>query len=414
MATTGESNPPAARWLNRTVLGVGLASLFSDWAHETATAVLPAFLATLGASAAWLGLIEGISDGASSFAKMGSGYFTDKLQRRKPIAVAGYLVTTMGTAAFGLATAAWHVLLARSLAWLGRGVRTPVRKALLAAAVDRSAYGRAFGFERMMDTVGAIAGPATAFVLLRAFHHHYPSLFAATLVPGLIAAGLMAFVVKERERKPVPHISFGERLRLLPASYRKFLLAAGLFGAGGFAHTMLILLAAQKLTPRFGAAKAASVAVALYILHNIFYAAFSYIGGWLGDRFAKKWLLAAGFSLGAIMALCVIVAPAGLWSLSFIFALGGMSVALEETLEDSYCAELVEEKHQGMAFGVLATVNGIGDFLSSIIVGLLWAAAGTSVAFAYSAILSVAGAWLVMRVQYEDTAASGPASPTAS
>jgi MFS family permease len=392
-------NPSSTRWLNRTVLGVGLASLFSDWSHETASAVMPAFLATLGASAAWLGLIEGVSDGIASFAKMGSGYLTDKLERRKPVAVAGYLVTALGTGAFGLATAAWHVLLARSVAWLGRGFRTPVRKALMASAVERSAYGRAFGFERMMDTVGAIAGPATAFLLLRAFHHHYPSLFAATLIPGLLAAAVMAFLVKERERKPVGHISFGERLRLLPAAYRKFLVAAGLFGAGGFAHTMLILLATQRLTPRFGAAKAASMAVALYILHNIFYASFSYIGGWLGDRFAKKWLLAVGYALGAGMAVCIIIAPAGLWSLPIIFILGGMSVALEETLEDSYCAELVEEKHQGMAFGVLATVNGLGDFLSSIVVGLLWTAAGPSVAFAYSAILSLAGAWLVTRVR---------------
>ncbi|MDW7979202.1 MAG: hypothetical protein RMH97_01370, partial [Verrucomicrobiales bacterium] len=80
------------RWLNGTVLGIGLASLFSDWAHEIATSVLPAFLAALGASAAWLGLIEGVSDGLASFAKMASGYYTDKLRRRKPIAVAGYLV----------------------------------------------------------------------------------------------------------------------------------------------------------------------------------------------------------------------------------------------------------------------------------------------------------------------------------
>ena len=395
-------NISGARWLNRTVLGVGLASLFSDWAHETASAVLPAFLATLGAAAGWLGLIEGVSDGAASFAKLGSGYFTDKLQRRKPIAVAGYLVTALGTAAFGWATAAWQVLLARSLAWLGRGVRTPVRKALMAAAVERSAYGRAFGFERMMDTAGAIAGPATAFFLLRAFHHHYPSLFAATLVPGLMAAGVMAFVVTERERKPVPHISFGERLRLLPASYRTFLVAAGLFGTGAFAHTMLILLAAQRLAPELGKAQAASVAVGLYILHNIFYAAFSYIGGWLGDRFAKKWLLAAGYALGALMALCVIVAPGGLWSLPLIFVLGGTSVALEETLEDSFCAELVEERHQGMAFGLLATVNGIGDFFSSIIVGFLWSAAGIQVAFAYSAVLCVAGAWVVTLVKHEN------------
>ena len=144
------------------------------------------------------------------------------------------------------------------------------------------------------------------------------------------------------------------------------------------------------------------MAVALYILQNIFYAAFSYIGGWLVDHFAKKWLLAAGFSLGAVMTLCVSVAPVGFCSLSLIFVLGGMGVALEETLEDSYCAELVEEKHRGMAFGELATVNGIGDFLSSIIVGLLWAATGIPVAFAYSAVLSVAGAWLVTSVKDEN------------
>src|SRR4051812_33372593 len=156
------------RWLNRTVLGIGLASLFSDWSHEIATALMPTFLATLGVAAAWLGIIEGVSDGLSSFAKMGSGYYTDKLTRRKPVAVVGYIVTALGIASFGLATQAWHVLLSRATAWLGRGVRTPVRKALLAGSVTRQNYGRAFGFERMMDTVGAIVGPATAFWLLGA------------------------------------------------------------------------------------------------------------------------------------------------------------------------------------------------------------------------------------------------------
>jgi len=122
------------RWLNRTVIGVGLTSLFSDWSHETATTLLPTFLATMGVAAAWLGLIEGVSDGLSSVAKMASGYYTDRLRRRKPIAVAGYIVTALGTAAFGLASSPWHVLIARATAWLGRGVRTPVRKALLAGS----------------------------------------------------------------------------------------------------------------------------------------------------------------------------------------------------------------------------------------------------------------------------------------
>ncbi len=394
------TTPPLKRsWLNRTVLGVGLASLFSDWSHEMATAVLPAFLATLGAGAVWLGLIEGVSDGLSSLAKMASGFYTDKLQHRKPIAIVGYVVTALGTASFGIATSAWHVLVARAGAWLGRGVRTPVRKALLAAAVTRETYGRAFGFERMMDTIGAIVGPVTALGLLEVTHHHYPVLFALTLIPSLAAAGLIAFLVKEKERRPVPHISLGQRLRLLPASYRRFATAVGLFGAGAFAHTLLILLAAQKLSPALGASKASTVAVALYVLHNVFYASFAFVGGWLGDHFQKRILLATGYLLSAAMCLCIVFLPANIGTLALIFVLGGTNVALEETLEDSLCAELVSEESHGVAFGALGTINGVGDFLSSIVVGGLWTAFGTGVAFGYSAALSLAGAALVLRLQ---------------
>jgi MFS family permease len=388
------------RWLNSTILGIGLASLFSDWSHEIATTVLPAFLATMGAAAAaWLGVIEGVADGLSSSAKMASGFYTDKLQRRKPIAVIGYLVTALGTASFGLATSAWHVLLARSAAWLGRGVRTPIRKALLAAAVTKETYGRAFGFERMMDTVGAIVGPVTALLLVTAFAHNYRHVFLVTLIPGLLAAGVIAFLVKEKERKPVAHISFGERLRLMPRPYRKFLVAVGVFGAGDFAPTLLILLAMQKLTPDFGAAKAASIAVGFYVMRNVFYAAFAPVAGWLADRFKKQFVLASGYGLAAVMTGLIIFAPMNVWLLGVVFLLAGIFAAVVETLEDSFCAELVDEKHHGMAFGVLATVNGLGDFLSSILVGVLWTAFGTTAAFGYSAALFTVGTLLVLRTQ---------------
>jgi MFS family permease len=393
--TDKPTKPAPTQWLNRTVLGIGLASLFSDWSHEIATAVLPTFLATMGVAAAWLGFIEGISDGLSSFAKMASGYYTDRFQRRKPIAVAGYVVTALGTASFGLASAAWHVLLSRSIAWLGRGVRTPVRKALLAGAVTPETYGRAFGLERMMDTIGAIVGPASAVVLLAAVHHHYPTLFAWTLLPGLLASALMAFLVVEKARKPVKHISFGESLRALPRPFHKFLLAVGLFGSGDFAHSMLILLATQRLTPILGAARAASVAVGLYLLHNVLYAGFAFVAGWLADRFEKRLLLALGYAAAALMAVLIITLPVSVLTLALIFALGGIHVAMTETLEDSFCAELVSEEHHGMAFGVLASVNGIGDFLSSAVVGLLWTAVGANVAFAYSGVLFLLGSCLV-------------------
>ena len=385
-------------WLNRTVVGVGLASLFSDWSHEIATTLLPAFLATMGVAAAWLGIIEGVSDGLSSFAKMASGYYTDRLPRRKPIAVIGYLATALGTAAFGLASNAWHVLFARASAWLGRGVRTPVRKALLAGAVTRDSYGRAFGFERMMDTCGAIVGPITALALLQLLAGKYATLFALTLIPGLLAAALIAFAVKEKVRVPVPHISFGESLRALPASFRRLLVAVGMFGAGDFAHTLLILLAVQSLAPALGAGEAAVIAAGLYVLHNVLYAGCSFMAGWFADRLDKRRLLAGGYFIAALMALAIIVLPLHVGTLAAIFALGGIYVAIEETLEDSLCAELVSDLHHGMAFGTLATVNGIGDFASSLIVGLLWTACGTSVAFAFSAVLFIGGGLMVLRV----------------
>ncbi len=389
--TAQEHKQTSPRWLNRTVLGIGLASLLSDTSHEIATTILPAFLATMGAAAAWLGLIEGVSDGLSSFAKMGSGYFTDQMRRRKPIAVAGYIVTTVGTACFGFATQAWHVLLCRAGAWFGRGVRTPVRKALLAAAVTPQTYGRAFGFERMMDTLGAIIGPASATALLVAMQYNYTRVFLLTLIPGLLAAGAIAFLVKEKERAPVPHISFGKRLGALPTSFRRFLVAVGLFGAGDFAHTMLILLATQHL--------GAKAAVTLYVLHNVLYAGFAFVAGWLADRLPKRPLLAAGYGLAAVMGLVLMFAPMNWPVLALVFVLGGIYVAVEEAVEDALAAELVDKEHHGMGFGVLATVNGIGDLLSSLVVGLLWTAFGTPVAFAYSTVLFAAGAWLIWRMK---------------
>jgi MFS family permease len=285
-------------------------------------------------------------------------------------------------------------------------VRTPVRKALLAGAVTKETYGRAFGFERMMDTLGAIIGPVTALLLLQLLHHRYSILFALTLIPGLIAAGLIAFIVKEKERAPVAHVSFGASLRALPPRFRRLLLAVGVFGMGDFAHTLLILLAVQKLTPDFGATGAASWAAGLYVLHNVLYAGFSMVAGTLADRFNKGHLLASGYAVAALMALAIVLLPVTVWTLAAVFAVGGIYVAVEETLEDSFCAELVGEGQHGVAFGTLATVNGIGDFVSSLLVGLLWTHFGISVAFGYSAVLFFSGSVMVLRLSRMHVAAA--------
>ena len=387
-------------WLNSTVLGVGLTSLFSDWSHETATAVLPAFLAALGAGPAWLGAIEGISDGVSSFTKLAAGHYTDRLKHRKPLAVFGYAVTALATGSFAFATNALCVLLGRTTAWLGRGVRSPVRKALLAADVPPGAYGRAFGFERLMDTVGAIAGPLTALWLLQQTHHSYRQVFLWTLVPGLLAVASFWLLVRERPIAARSQKSFLMGLRALPQSFRNFLVGVGVFGAGDFSHTMLILYATRMLSTQYGAARAASIAVGLYTVHNVFYAGSAYVSGWLSDILPRrKYVLAAGYSLAGVTAILLCTATHSLWLLAVIAILAGLYIGTEEALEDSVAAELVPKEQHGMAFGTLAAVNAVGDFVSSLLVGFLWSAFSVQAAFSTSAILFFAGAMLILRLR---------------
>jgi MFS family permease len=392
--------PQKQPWLNRTVLGVGLTSLFSDWSHETATAILPAFLAAIGAGPAWLGAIEGIADGLSSFTKLAAGHFTDKHKDRKPLAVFGYAFTAFATASFAFATHAYHVLFGRVAAWLGRGVRSPAKKALLAADVPPNAYGRAFGFERLMDTVGAIAGPLTALWLLEVTAHSYRKVFLWTLLPGLVAVAIFWIFVRERPIAARPQRSFFLGLKSLPLPFRRLLVGVGIFGAGDFSHSLLILYATRTLAPGYGMARAASIAVGLYTLHNVFYAGSAYLSGWLSDRVSsRKAVLAAGYALAGVTALLLCTGTQSLWLLAIIFILAGLYVGTEEALEDSLSAELVTKDQHGMAFGTLAAVNAIGDLFSSLLVGFLWSAFNVQTAFTVSAILFFAGAVLILRLR---------------
>jgi len=392
--------PQNKSWLNRTVLGVGVTSLFSDWSHETATAVLPAFLASIGAGPGWLGAIEGIADGLSSFSKLAAGHYTDRLKHRKPLAVFGYAFTALATASFAFATHAYHVLIGRAAAWFGRGVRSPARKALLAADVPPYAYGRAFGLERLMDTVGAIAGPLTALWLLEKTGHSFQKVFLWTLLPGLIAVASFWLLVRERPIDGRPQQSFLGGLRALPIPFRQFLVGVGVFGAGDFSHSMLILYASRMLAPGHGLARAASLAVALYTLHNVFYAGSAYASGWLSDRVPqRKVVLASGYALAGVTAILLCTGTHSLWLLAVVFVLGGLYIGTEEALEDSLAAELVPKEQHGMAFGTLAAVNAVGDFVSSLLVGFLWSAFSVQAAFAASAMLFFAGALLILKLR---------------
>ncbi len=382
------------RWLTSTVFGIGMASLFSDLSHETVTSLLPALLASMGVAAGALGTIEGVADGLSSVAKLYGGWWTDRLERRKPLCAAGYGVMALATGIIAAATVWPLVLIGRGLAWVARGLRTPARKALLAEAVTPETYGRAFGFERTMDTLGAVIAPLAALGLLSLGLSHRQVLWIS-VIPALLAVAAIVFLVKETaNRTPSPH-PFLASLRGLPKRFTRFLSGVGLFGAGDFAHSLMILYAVTALTPRFGAAGAATASVGLYALHNVVYAGISYPAGVLADRMNKRLLLALGYGLGAVTALLLALGISSLPLLALAFVLGGAYVGIEETLEDSLAAELLPGTLRGTGFGAMAVVNGLGDFVSSLGVGWLWAAFGSAAGFGIALALMSAGALIV-------------------
>jgi MFS family permease len=385
-------------WLTRNIVAIGLASFFSDVSHEMATTILPAFLATqMGASALALGLIEGVADGLASYFKLVGGWVTDRMGRRKPAVVSGYVLTTLATSSFTLA-AHWTMILgSRTLAWVARGFRTPGRNALLADAVEQPDYGRAFGFERAMDTVGAVGGPLLALGLV-SVGVGYRWVFAVTLIPGMLAAGSMAFLVQERPRAARTDARLLGDINRLPHNYWPFLLVIGVFGLGQFAPTLLVLRATQLLTPAYGATKGASYAMGLYVLFNIVQAASAYSIGALSQRIGSVKVLGVGYAVFAAAAIGFAFTGAAWTSLIGWFILAGLAVGIIEAMEPTATAEMLPEDLRGTGFGVLGAANGIGDFLSSALVGGLWTAFGATAGFGVAALCNAASVVLLVKV----------------
>lgn len=404
------SPPQEKRWLNRGVLGIGLASLFSDWGHETATAILPAFLTTLGAPAFALGIIEGVSDGLSSFAKLAGGWVADHPERRKPTGTIGYTATAVTTFAYSFALSWPVVLILRGLGWIGRGSRGPSRDSLLADSVDPSRAGRAFGFERAMDSLGAVLGPASALGLAGVLSER--GILRWTLLPGMLAAVFFAFMAPagrrfEGQHAPGIRASFAQ----LPKTFWYFLAGVFVHGVGDFAPTLLILRAMQILTPRFGMGMATTIAIALYTFHNVVNSAASYPAGALGDRLGKRGLLALGYFIVAAAYAGFIFERPGLTALAVLFALAGVHGGFQESLEKSVAAEVLPRANRGSGFGVLAAANGVGDVVASVVVGALWTGVNPSAGFAYAAVFTGAGAALILWLRGNGAAAAAQAQP---
>jgi MFS family permease len=393
LMTPDTSNPSAIKgqkWLNRNILALGLTSFFSDFGHEMATSILPAFLVSIGGSPALLGLIEGASDASTSMMKLVSGWYSDRIGKRKPFASVGYFLTAAGVGAFSLAFSWPQVLLSRVIAWIGKGTREPARDALLADSTTSRYYGRVFGFHRMMDTLGAIIGPALALVFIRLMSLR--PIFLIALIPSILAFVTIVLLVKEKGGNRQESLHLFASIKNLPASFRFFLIAVGLFGLGNFADSMLILRATELMTPTKGAAVATGLAILLYTFHNISYAAFSFPGGILADKIGKRALLSIGYFLTGVVSLGFILNVASLSYLVPLFLIAGIAIAITDAMERAIAADLLPENLRGTGYGTLATVNGIGDFASSAVVGLLWTSVSPLAGFGYGAVMTIIGA----------------------
>ncbi len=371
--TAPDGGPERSAWLNRSTLGVALASLFSDVSHELATAVLPAVLLGLGAGPAALGLIEGSADGISTLAKLWGGAAADRAKRRKPLASVGYLVTAVGIAAIAFCTTWAQVLACRVAAWIGRGSRSAPRDVLMAEAAAPAALGKAFGMERAGDALGAVLGPLLAVALVAAGEEPR-HIMLWSLVPGLLAFLSIVLIVVEKPRggEPRGRRSFLGDVRGTGRPFQRYLVSIFFFGCGDFSRTLLILYATQHAAGTLFSLSAATLAIALYVLHNAVSSVASFPIGALTDRVGRRGVLVGGYLFAAATTIGFAVLPPTPAALAVLFVCSGVYIACEEVVEKAYATELLPRDVRGTGLGVLAATNGLGDFASSALIGVLW------------------------------------------
>jgi len=383
-------------WLTPGVAGIGGASFLADVGHEVPTALLPSLLtSTLGAPASALGLIEGISDGLAGLARLGGGALADDPERRRTIAVGGYTATAVLSSLTGGATAAWHVGVLRAGAWTARGLRVPSRNALLADVVDPSVYGRAYGFERTMDNLGAIGGPLLAIGLVAAFGTRWA--IALSVIPGLLAAVAIIYAIHHtttpttRPKQPI-------RLRIRPVltgNLGRLFAGIGAFEIGNCAATLLILRATELLEPRHGHDDAALLALGLYVTYNVAATLTSLPAGRLSDHRSPTAALLLGVAAFGVAYAGFAFDTTAWLALAPWFVLAGVGIGCVETAEHAAVAAAAPADLRGSAFGALAATQSLGNFAASGIAGLLWTTTSPTWAFAYLTACMILAATLI-------------------
>ncbi|HEY0021326.1 MAG TPA: MFS transporter [Longimicrobium sp.] len=393
---TGQDAPeapaPEARprgLMRGNVLWLSVASFLNDAASEMIYPLLPLFLTgTLGVGAAFVGVVEGVAESASSLLKLASGWLADRTGRRKAPTALGYAIAALGRPLIAVTAAGWQVLAVRLADRVGKGIRTAPRDALLAESVPAEQRGAAFGLHRAADHAGAVAGPLIASAMLLAWPGNLRTVFALAIIPGLLTVGAVMWKVRETApASPATSAPPLPRWSELGPTLPRYLAVLALFTLGNASDAFLLLRAAEAGVP------VAAIPLLWGALH-VSKAVFSIWGGRLSDRIGARRAIVAGWMVyAAVYAGFAVVGAA--WQVWALFLVYGLYFGLTEAPEKALVAALAPEGRRGSAFGAYHAAIGIAALPASVLFGVLWQVFGAHVAFAVGAAFALAAALLL-------------------
>jgi MFS family permease len=373
--------------LPRTVKTLGVVSLLTDMSSEMIYPLLPSFLVgPLKAGPAFVGLVEGIAESVASLTRLVAGRISDRLPRRKPLIVAGYGLSSLMRPLVAAAAAPWHVLAIRTADRIGKGIRGAPRDALLAEVTPVEDLGRAYGFHRGMDHVGAVAGPLIASGLLL-WGQDLRLVFALAAVPALASVLVLVFGVREARREIPARAGTTGPAAPLPPGLRRYLFVVAVFTLGNSSDAFLLLRAQQ-------AGVALPMVPLLWAALHVVKSSASTAGGALSDRFGRRPVITAGWILYALV-YAGLAAASHAWQVWALFAVYGVFSALTEGPERALVAELAPAAGRGGAFGAYYAVTGVMLLPASLLMGVLWQGFGAAVALCAGAALALAAAILL-------------------
>jgi MFS family permease len=372
--------------LGRNVIALAAVSFLTDVSSEMIYPLLPVFLTTvLGANASFIGAIEGAAETTAALLKLASGWWSDRVRKRKPLVFWGYALASAMRPLVAIATSAAQVLLIRVADRVGKGIRNAPRDALIAESVDPSIRGRAFGFHRAADHAGGVVGPLIAFAVLTWHIAALRTVFWLAAIPGVLSVLVVAFAVKDIPRAvEAPTKDVLDLSLPLGARFWRVLTVIFVFTLGNSTDAFLLLRASQLGVP-------VALAPILWAALHLVKSASSTPGGALSDRIGRRPTLIAGWMLYAAVYLGFGLASAS-WEAWALFGVYGIFFGLTEGSERALIADLVAPERRGTAFGWYNLAIGLGALPASLIFGFVWDRAGPTAAFTMGATLALIAA----------------------